>query len=548
MSQPAPRLVDELIRLVGNARSSTEVLGVLEQMPPAKRAELEDLAAEQTANRLWIPNKGPQMEAYFCPADQVFYGGEAGGGKTDLAVGLALEEHERSLILREFKDDARAMGERLVEIAGRDGWNDQLSTYRRPGKRIRFDGLPNEKDKQRHKGKPNDLIVFDEVGDFYESQFDFIVGWNRTTTPGQRCRLLCTGNPPTRSKGLWVIRRWGPWLDPKHPHPAKDGEIRWFLRDEKTGEEREVEGPGPYEVAGQMVRAKSRTFIRAQLKDNPDLERTGYAGTLAGLPKELRDAYMLGKFDASLKDHPFQVIPTSWVIEAQKRWTQRPPIGVPMCGMGVDPAGGAGGGDRFTIVPRYDYWFGEPTCITELKKPSDGAGHVVTLRRNEADICMDMGGGYGGPTWERLVDNGITPIAYKGAAKATGRTRDGKIGFVNMRSQGYWQLREALDPDQEGGSPIALPPDQELLGDLTVLTWEPTAHGIQILPKEKVTEILGRSPDKGDATMLANRAGPHGLVPMAGVGQYGPEQVMVPREQRNAMPKVVLGPRHRSRR
>lgn len=524
-----------------------DILRAMNALPPAKRAELEEEALEQTRGKLWVPNPGPQIAAYYCEADELFYGGEAGGGKTDLAVGLALEEHERSLILREFKDDARAMGERLVEIAGRAGWNEQLSTFRRARKRIRFDGLPNEKDKQRHKGKPNDLIVFDEVGDFYESQYDFIVGWNRSTTPGQRCRVLCTGNPPTRSKGLWVIRRWGPWLDPKHSNPAKDGEIRWFLRNEQ-GEEVEVDGPGPHQVGKDLVRAKSRTFIRAQLKDNPDLARTDYSTKLAGLPKELRDAYMLGKFDASLKDHPFQVFPTAWVMAAQARWTKHPPIGVPMCGMGVDPAGGAGGGDRFTIVPRYDWWFGEPTCITELKKPSDGAGHVVTLRRNNADICMDMGGGYGGPTWERLVDNGITPIAYKGAAAATGRTKDAKLGFVNKRSQFYWQFREALDPEQEFGSPIALPPDQELLADLTVLTWEPKPHGIAILPKEKVLEQLGRSPDKGDATMLAFHAGPRGLVPMAGVGQYGPEQVMVPRDQRNSTPKVILGPRHRSSR
>lgn len=153
-----------------------DILKAMGALPPAARQQLEEQALEETRGKLWIPNPGPQIAAYYCEADELFYGGEAGGDKTDLAVGLALEEHERSLILREFKDDARAMGERLVEIAGRTGWNEQLSTFRRARKRIRFDGLPNEKDKQRHKGKPNDLIVFDEVGDFYESQYDFIVG------------------------------------------------------------------------------------------------------------------------------------------------------------------------------------------------------------------------------------------------------------------------------------------------------------------------------------------------------------------------------------
>ncbi len=524
-----------------------EVLRAMQALPPAQRAQLEAEALEATADMHWVPNPGPQSAAFYCEADELFYGGEAGGGKTDLAVGLALENHQRSLILREFKDDARAMGERLVEIVGsRVGWNENIGRWRRGNKVVDFDGLPNEKDKQRHKGKPHDLIVFDELGDFSESQYDFIVGWNRSADEEQRCRVLNTGNPPTRAKGLWIIRRWGPWLDPKHPNPAKPGELRWYLRNEQ-GEETEVDGPGPHLVGDKMLRARSRTFIRAQLKDNPDLARTNYEAALAGLPKELRDAYMLGKFDASLKDHPFQVIPTAWVMDAQKRWTERPPLGIPQCGLGVDPAGGAGGGgDRFTIVQRYDWWFGAPICIPakEIVKASQGAGHVVTARKDNADICIDMGGGYGSGTWERLEENGIKPIAYKGAHACTWRTKDGKLGFTNMRSGLYWRFREALDPDQDGGSPIALPPDPEIVSDLTVLTWEPTARGIQVLPKEKVTDLLGRSPDKGDATVLAHHAGPRGLMPLAGPGQYGPEQYIPgANSRRKQRPQVNLGPR-----
>jgi hypothetical protein len=40
-----------------------------------------------------VPNVGPQTEAYFCEADELFYGGQAGGGKTDLLIGLALTAH-----------------------------------------------------------------------------------------------------------------------------------------------------------------------------------------------------------------------------------------------------------------------------------------------------------------------------------------------------------------------------------------------------------------------------------------------------------------------
>ena len=75
------------------------------------------------------------------------------------------------------------------------------------------------------------------------------------------------------------MRYWGPWLDTTHPNPAEPGELRWFTT--VAGEDREVDGPGPHMIDGEPVCARSRTFIRATLSDNPDLARTGYASVLA---------------------------------------------------------------------------------------------------------------------------------------------------------------------------------------------------------------------------------------------------------------------------
>jgi hypothetical protein len=88
---------------------------------------------------------------------------------------------------------------------------------------------------------------------------------------GQRCRVLVTSNPPTTADGLWVIRYWGPWLDPTHPNPAKPGELRWFTT--IGGEDVEVDGQGPHVIPGEPapVMARSRTYLPASLADNPDL-------------------------------------------------------------------------------------------------------------------------------------------------------------------------------------------------------------------------------------------------------------------------------------
>jgi hypothetical protein len=79
--------------------------------------------------------------------------------------------------------------------------------------------------------------------------------------------------------------------------------------------------------------------------------------------------------------------------------------------------------------------------------------------------------------------------------------RSGKFRLTNVRTLVYWRFREALDPEK--GDNLALPPDPELLADLTAPRFEVRASGIVVEPKEKLKERLGRSPDCGDATTLA---------------------------------------------
>jgi hypothetical protein len=86
----------------------SEVLDLVAGLPTKDREKVLGLARKSMATRPWVPNVGPQTEAYYSEADEIFYGGKAGGGKTDLGVGLALTEHQRTLILRRINKDAAA--------------------------------------------------------------------------------------------------------------------------------------------------------------------------------------------------------------------------------------------------------------------------------------------------------------------------------------------------------------------------------------------------------------------------------------------------------
>jgi len=53
------------------------------------------------------------------------------------------------------------------------------------------------------------------------------------------------------------------------------------------------------------------------------------------------------------------------------------------------------------------------------------------------------------------------------------------------------------------GEGIALPPDPELVSDLCAPRWKLTARGIQVESKDEIIKRLGRSPDCGDAVVMA---------------------------------------------
>lgn len=481
-----------------------ELLARVRGLPPAAREQLEQDASAATANLCWVPNVGPQTDAYFCEADELFYGGQAGGGKSDLLIGLSLTAHRETLILRRMSKDAKSLAKRARKVAPKgtsyNGQDMVLTTA--DGRSIEFGGLQLEDDKERHKGRPHDLKAWDEIGDFSETQYTFVNGWNRSTVEGQRCRVVATGNPPTRPEGFWVLRRWAAWLDPNHPRPAKPGELRWYTTDD-LGNEIEVDGRGPHVLpnCAKPVLARSRTFIPSAVTDNPDLIRAGYQAQLDALPAELRSAYRDGNFQAEIKDDDWQVIPTAWIEAAMQRWTPERPRDVPMSCMAVDVA--PGGRDQRCIGSRYDAWIAPLDAKKQVDKNGRAvAGDVVRVRRDDCPVVVDVGGGWGGDALVALKDNGIDCYAFNGVAASTARTRDRKLGFYNKRAAATWKLREELDPEQNGGSALALPPDPELKADLASYRWEMTSRGILIGDKEEIKKLIGRSPDKGDTVVM----------------------------------------------
>jgi hypothetical protein len=484
-----------------------EVLDRINTMEPKAKAELVKVARESTSKLKIIPNPGQQTKAYFSDADIILYGGAGGGGKSFLAIALAVQKHLRSIIFRREATQTDGLIANAKEVIGEDArFNGQDLEFNYPdGKSIKFAGLSAVDDWRKHAGRERDLMVYDEAAEFLEVQVASLQAWNRGPD-GVHCQILLASNPPRTAEGAWLKKWFAPWLDPKFHAPAKDGEIRWAIY--RNGETKWVDGPEPIEIEGELVYPKSRTFISALLKDNPYRDTVEYRASLQSLPDTLRKQMLHGDFTAGEADDAFQTIPTSWVREAQRRWNAAPPRGTPMCAIGTDVA--QGGGDNTVLSIRYDGWYAPLIVYPGVDTP-DGktvAGKVITHRRDNCPVAVDIGGGWGGEAHAHLRENKVDSRAYMGVKASLKRTVDKQLKFTNVRTEAYWRFREALDPSQPQGSIIALPDDPELVADLCAPTYEITPQGIKVEPKEKVVKRLGRSPDRGDAVVMAWWVGP----------------------------------------
>ncbi|MBK1446503.1 terminase [Acinetobacter pittii] len=508
---------DELLALIADM-SESEIEQFINSLDEDERAVISRILANAP---VWFPLEGPQMAAYTSDADIIGYGGAAGGGKTDLIAGLSLNVHKRVLIVRREKAQTDGIVQRIEEIVGhKNGYNTQKSAWRFDNSRLlEFGGLDNMGDEKRWQGRAHDLKALDEATEIRESQAMFVMGWNRTSDPTIKPKCLLTFNPPTTAEGRWVLDFFAPWIKKGHPNPAQPGELRWFAR--IGGKDQEVESNKPFVLIDDhivydfdpkdykpelIIKPKSRTFIPARVTDNKYYMETGYMSTLQALPEPLRSQMLYGDFGAGIEDDPWQVIPTAWVEAAQARWKPEDEMRLMYKGVfamdsyGLDVA--RGGKDNTIGYARHGLWYNRANVLEGIQS-KDGpasASFAVSHVRDGAPIHVDIIG-VGASTYDFLKQSGmhVIPVDVRNAANSFDRS--GRLTFFNLRSQLWWQFRESLDPAY--GSTVALPPEPELLADLTAPRWGLQGANIKVESREDIVKRIGRSPDYGSAIINA---------------------------------------------
>jgi hypothetical protein len=504
--------------------SPEEIAELLPYLTAAERKQIDAIVAQWNAVP-WRPHpeNDPQRQAYESKADIIGYGGAAGGGKTDLACGKTLTQHQKVMILRRVGTELTGIIDRLEEIVGNKvGYNGKdniwrLQRYDGVKLQIEFGSVPDLGNEKKFQGRPHDLLVFDEAANFLEAQVRFLMGWVRSVDPDQPCQTLMCFNPPTDSDGQWIVDFFAPWLNKKHPlFPTPFGQIRYAAMipaDNGTSKDAWVDRPDPFVIVDgefvydfdpdqfakeEIITPKSRTFIPAKVTDNPYLYGTGYMAQLQALPEPLRSQMLKGDFLAGMNDDPWQVIPTLWIEAAMARWRE-PNVKSEMDSMGVDVA--RGGKDQTTIARRHGNWFDRTLVYPGTQTPDGPAvsGLVIAALRDAAPIHIDVIG-VGASPYDFLRSAKQQVIGVNVAEKSLGHDRSGRLSFANLRSELWWRMREWLDPSNNTGA--MLPDESELLAELTAPKWRLRGPIIEIESRDQIIERIGRSPDRASAYIL----------------------------------------------
>lgn len=202
---------------------------------------------------------------------------------------------------------------------------------------------------------------------------------------------------------------------------------------------------------------------------------------------------VLGEFPPSSEE---MLIPLTWAKMAQQRWEDTEPSGIPV--YGLDPSGG--GLDEISLCPRSGQYVFPCRTWQGLSAP-ELCREILKIVDHDGVIYVDdVGVGYG--VKGNLQETDIYTVGVTGQRSPE---EDPDDRFRNLRAELYWRLREALDPNNE--NPLALPPDDKLLAQLTRLKYDIDAKGrIQIESKKRMRSRGEESPNRADSLALTMKS------------------------------------------
>ncbi len=243
---------------------------------------------------------GPQPKqalAHACPADVLFYGGAAGGGKSEFliveAVTTCLEYPgvEVAVFRRTHKELLKSLVGRFRKLVpkhvARFNKSDMCAVFAN-GSVLWFCHCQHEDDVYDYQSAEWVMLGIDEASHFTQFLVDYLMTRVRTARKNVRRRIILTSNPGNVGHG-WLKRRF------LRPVPAE-------LGGRLPAEPMEVWRPRP--LSGDPTPADqvlTRCFIPARFEDNPALKEADptYLARIWALGGDKAKQLALGDWDAN---------------------------------------------------------------------------------------------------------------------------------------------------------------------------------------------------------------------------------------------------------
>lgn len=186
----------------------------------------------------WDPQAGPQTSALLADwVDDLFFGGERGGGKSDFQIGyqedgaLRYPEHWRGIMFRKTYAELEELQARALEVFPDSGGIYKVqpsaeypfsnSWYWPKGASVKMRYIENERDYGRYHGHQYTGISMDEVTEYATPDGLLRMLSTLRSAHGVPCTARSTGNPGGAGH-VWVSQRYitgktpyTPWRDPE---------------------------------------------------------------------------------------------------------------------------------------------------------------------------------------------------------------------------------------------------------------------------------------------------------------------------------------------
>lgn len=415
----------------------------------------------------WTPQVGPQrdaMDLHF--VGELFYGGAAGGGKSDFLLGDFLADVAtygrwwRGIIFRRTYAELEELLSRSREIYPQTGatWNELRHTWRWPnGATLKFRYLQRDADVRRYQGHQYTWIGWDELTQWPTMfPYRFLRSRLRSAHDVPTKRIRSAGNPGGPGH-LWVKAYF---ID-----PAPMG--RDLLVDEETDLE--------------------RIFIPSRLVDNTILVSNDptYERRLKGLGGNLAKAMLEGDwniiegafFDTWSGERnvcrPFMV-PDEWTRFRSMDWGSAKPFSVGWWAIASDHHQVETPGGRSLVIPRgalvrYREWYGsngQPNVGLKMTAEDVAAGIV------EREYGEKITYGVGDPSmW--IADGGPSIAERMFKAGVQQRKADNKRTPKKGAMGGWDQMRQRINGDETGPGLVVFTTCRDFLRTVPVLQHDP---------------------------------------------------------------------------